>query len=77
MDAHKSRPTTPVARARHAIAVRAVREAQGQATPEIRRMTREELWGKDVGELARLYQEARTNVDQSILMGVFGVLEAQ
>jgi hypothetical protein len=59
----------------HAIAVRCVREAQAQASPEVRRMTREELWAKDVGELARLYQEARTNVDQSILLGVFGVLK--
>lgn len=75
MDAHKSRPTTPVARARHANAVRMVLEAQEYATPDIRRMTRDELWEKDVGELARLYQEARTNVDQSILMGVFGVMQ--
>lgn len=75
MEGERTRPTTPVARARHAIAVRLVREAQALASPEVRRMPREELWEKDVGELARLYQEARSNVDQSVLMGVFGVLQ--
>lgn len=78
MDEHKTRPTTPVACARHRACVLRVMSAQKKAQggdSDVRRMTFEELWEKDVGELARLYQESRRIIDATRLMSEFGVLQ--